>query len=94
MEEWWSRKCDKICECTFATITANEISTLELIRRVNSTKLRQDFLTQKDPILDKLLQIAKNWQVAKDVEKGMESTVESLKMSSYKQNKAEICLFT
>ena len=56
---------------------------LELIRRVNSTKFRQEFIIQKDPTLDKLLQIAKNWQVAKDMEKGMESAVESLKTSSY-----------
>ena len=56
---------------------------LELISRVNSTKFRQEFIIQKDPTLDKLLQIAKNWQVAKDMEKGMESAVESLKTSSY-----------
>ena len=56
---------------------------LELISRVNSTKFRQEFIIQKDPTLDKLLQIAKNWQVAKDMEKGMESAVESLKTSGY-----------
>ena len=67
MEEWWSRKCNKARECTFATITADGISMLELIRGVSLTKLRQEFLIQKDPTLEKLLQIAKNWQVAKDV---------------------------
>ena len=89
MEEWWSRKCDKARECTFTTITADEISMLELIRGVNSTKLRQKFLKQKDPTLDKLLQIAKNWQVTEDVEKGMESAVESRKTSSYQQDKSK-----
>ena len=48
-------------------------------------KLRQEFLRQSDLTLDGLLKIAKNWQVADDVEKGLgaASTVDSRKMSSY-----------
>ena len=63
---------------------------LELIRGVSSPKLRQEFLRQKDPTLEGLLQIAKNWQVATDVEKDLETlstTVDSRKASSYQQDK-------
>ena len=91
VNEWWARKIDKARECALDTITADEIRMLELIRGVKSFKLRQEFLRQSDPTLDGLLKIAKNWQVADDVEKGLgaASTVDARKTSSYQRDKSE-----
>ena len=84
------RKTDKARECNLEDITADDIRLLELIRGVHSFKLRQEFLT-KDPTLDGLLRIARNWQVASEVEKGMEtssSSVDAHKTSNYKKGKS------
>ena len=87
VNEWWAKKIDKARECALATITADEIRMLELIRGVKSFKLRQEFLRQSDPTLEGLLKIAKNWQVADDVEKGLgaTSTVDSRKSLATKK---------
>ena len=69
---WWVRKTDKAWECNLKAITADDIRLLELMRGVYSSKLAQEFLRQKDPTLDGLLRIARNWQVADEVEKKME----------------------
>ena len=53
-------------------------------------KLREEFLRTKDPTLDGLLRIARNWQVASKVQKGMEmspSSVDARKTSNYKKGK-------
>ena len=63
------RKIDKALECNLEDITADDIRLLELIRGVHSFKLRQEFLRTKDPTLDGLLRIARNWQVASKVKK-------------------------
>ena len=63
------RKIDKALECNLEDITADDIRLLELIRGVHSFKLRQEFLRTKDPTLDGLLTIARNWQVASKVKK-------------------------
>ena len=47
---------------------------MELIRGVHSFKLRQEFLRTKDPTLDGLLQMARNWQVVTKVEKDMDTS--------------------
>ena len=62
---------------------------LELIRGIDNQALRREFLKQRDPTLDGLLQIAKNWQRSRDVNKNMESTVNSRKTSNsnYKKGK-------
>ena len=89
VNEWWVRKTDKARECNLEAITADDIRLLELIRGVHSFKLRQEFLRTKDPTLKGLLQIARNWQVATEVEKGMEtSSVDARKTSSYKKEKS------
>ena len=88
--EWWVRKTEKGRECNLADIKADDIRLLELIRGVNSPKLRQEFLRQKDPTLEGLLRIARNWQVADEVEKNLDtasSTVEVKKTSNYKKDK-------
>ena len=56
---------------------------------MHSFKLRQEFLRTKDPTLDGLLQIAKNWQVATEVEKDMNtSSIDARRISSYKKDKS------
>ena len=64
---------------------------LELIRGINSQALRKEFLKQKEPTLDTLIQIAKNWQRSTDVTRNMESSVGSRKTSSsnYQKGKAK-----
>ena len=61
VNDWWVRKTDKARECNLEDITADDIRLLELIRGVHSFKLRQEFLRTKDPTLDGLLRIARNW---------------------------------
>ena len=73
VNDWWVRKKNKARECNLEDITADDIRLLELIRGVHLVKLRQEFLRTKDPTLDGLLRIARNWQVASKVEKGMET---------------------
>ena len=55
VEEWWARKLDKARECRLNEITPDEIAMLELIRGIDSQKLRQEFLRQKEPPLKGLL---------------------------------------
>ena len=73
VNDWWVCKTNKARECNLEDITADDIRLLELIRGVHSVKLRQEFFRTKDPTLDGLLGIARNWQVASKVEKGMET---------------------
>ena len=90
VSEWWVRKTEKGRECNLADIKADDIRLLELIRGVNSPKLRQEFLRQKDPTLEDLLRIARNWQVADEVEKNLDTpttTVDVRKTSNYKKDK-------
>ena len=91
IKEWWARKLDKARECRLNEITPDEIAMLELIRGIDSQKLRQEFLRQKEPTLEGLLQIAKNWQRSNDVNKNLEATSKARKASnsSYQKNKAD-----
>ena len=45
---------DKARECRLNEITPDEIAMLELIRGIDSQKLRQEFLRQKEPTLEGL----------------------------------------
>ena len=67
VEQWWNRKQDKGRQCDLEQITAKDIRMLELIRGISSQALRKEFLKQKEPTLDTLIQIAKNWQRSTDV---------------------------
>ena len=65
-----------------------DIEVMELIRNVNAPQLRTKFLEVKDPKVPALLQIAANWQRAKDVSKNMEATAKAAKATStYKKEK-------
>ena len=89
VNDWWVKKTDKAREAQLETITADDIRLLELIRGVHLFKLRQEFLHTKDPTLDGLLQIARNWQVATEVEKDMDtSSIDARRISSYKKDKS------
>ena len=46
---------------------------LKLIRGIHSQTLRKEFLKEKDPLLEKLLTIATNWQRSADVDKNIET---------------------
>ena len=79
---------DKDCQCDLEKITHKDIQMLELMRGIQSQPLRKEFLKQKDPTLETLLQIANNWQRSADVDKNMESNVDARKAtSSYKKGK-------
>ena len=68
----------------------DDIEVMELIRNVNAPQLRTKFLEVKDPKVPALLQIAANWQRAKDVTKSMEATAKAAKATStYKKGKDE-----
>ena len=66
VEEWWARKLDKARDSQLDQMTVNQLHMLELISGIDSKKLRDKFLKQKDPKLDELLQIARNWQRSTD----------------------------
>ena len=88
VEEWWARKLDK---ARLNEITPDEIAMLELIRGIDSQKLRQEFLRKKEPTLEGLLQTATNCQRSNDVNKNLEATTKARKAlnSSYQKNKAD-----
>ena len=74
VSDWRVKKTDKAREAQFEAITADDIRLLELIRGVHSFKLRQEFLRTKDLTLHGLLQIPRNWHVATEVEKDMDTS--------------------
>ena len=47
---------------------------LELIRGIHPQTLRKKFLKGKDPMLEKLLTMANNWQQSTDVNKNIETS--------------------
>ena len=64
---------------------------LELIHGVRDAKLREEFLKQKEPTLNQLIQIAERWQMASHVSKDMDgsaSPVNARKTSNYKAEKS------
>ena len=71
--QFWARKRDLASQCNLADLVVpDDFEVMELIRNVHAPQLRTKFLEVKDPKVPELLQIAANWQRAKDVSKSME----------------------
>ena len=88
--EWWIRKKAKARECELDKINMEDVLLLELIRGVRDPKLKEEFLKQKEPTLNQLIQIAERWQTASHVSKDMdEDSVNARKTSNYKAGKAD-----
>ena len=86
--EWWVRKKTKERECELEQIKLEDIRLLELIRGVQDPRLKEEFLKQKEPTLNQLLEIAERWQTAEHVGKEMDcDSVSAKKTSSYKAEK-------
>ena len=70
--QFWARKRELAGQCKLVDLKVpDDIEVMELIRNVNAPQLRTKFLEVKDPKVPALLQIAANWQRAKDVTKSM-----------------------
>ena len=89
VQQWWNRKLDKGRQCELDKITVKDIQMLELMRGIHSQPLRREFLRQRDPTLEKLLQIANDWQRSSDVTKNMESSVDAKKTTEQLQKGKE-----
>lgn len=90
--QFWARKRDLASQCNLADLVVpDDIEVMELIRKVHAPQLRTKFLEVKDPKVPELLQIAANWQQAKDISKSMEeAAVKAARAtSSYKRDKDE-----
>ena len=86
--QFWARKRDLASQCDLVAMKTEDIEVMELIRNVNAPQLRTKFLEVKDPKVPAFLQIAANWQRAKDVSKNMEATAKEAKATStYKKEK-------
>ena len=70
-----------------------DILLLELIPGVRDPKLKEEFLKQKEPTLNQLIQIAERWQTAWHISKDMDGSssplINARKTSNYKAEKAE-----
>ena len=88
--EWWVRKKAKEMECELHKIKLEDIRLLELIRGVRDSKLKEEFLKQKEPTLNQLLEIAGRWHTAAHVGKEMDGdSVIAKKTSNYKAEKSD-----
>ena len=88
--QFWARKRDLASQCDLVAMKTEDIEVIELIRNVHAPALRTKFLEVKDPKVSALLQIATNWQRAKDVSKSMEAATKAAKATStYKKEKDE-----
>ena len=91
--QFWSRKRDLASQCDLIGMKTEDIEIMELIRNVHAPALRTKFLEVKDPKVPQLLQIAANWQRAKDVSKSMEESANikaaKASTSTYKKEKEE-----
>ena len=83
--QFWARKRDLASQCNLVDMKTEDIEVMELIRNVHAPALRTKFLEVKDPKVPQLLQIAANWQRAKDVSKSMEDAA-AKDLLSYSQS--------
>ena len=81
--QFWARKRELAGQCKLVDLKVpDNIEVMELIRNVHAPALRTKFLEVKDPKVPDLLQIAANWQRAKDVSKSMEAATKAAKATS------------
>ena len=73
--QWWNRKKDIAKQCDLKSMKDYELEMLQFMMGINrkEKKLRDEFLKQKDPKLEDLLEIAKNWQRSGDLNRGLDS---------------------
>ena len=56
-------------ECALDKMYKDNMVTLQLIRGMNDSILREKLLQEKDPTMDKLVGIAEQWQAAENLQK-------------------------
>ena len=61
---WWDRAKAKTVECALDKMYKDYMLTLQLIRGMNDSILREKLLHEKDLTMDKLVGIAEQWQAA------------------------------
>ena len=63
---WWEKKLEKAQECMIMTMTTDNWLEMELIRGANDPKLKRRLLQERNPILNDMVCIARQWQSAEN----------------------------
>ena len=63
---WWERKLKRAQECMIMTMTTDNWLEMELIRGANDPKLKRRLLQERNPILNDMVCIARQWQSAEN----------------------------
>merc|ERR1711951_31605 len=73
--QWWNRKMKIAKQCDLEHMKPEELAMLQFMMGINrkEKKLRDEFLKQKDPKLEDLLEIAKNWQRSGDLNRDLDN---------------------
>ena len=73
--QWWNRKKDIAKQCDLKNMKDFELEMLQFMMGINrkEKKLRDEFLKQKDPKLEDLLEIARNWQRSGDLNRDLDN---------------------
>jgi hypothetical protein len=61
---WWDRVKSKAVECALSQMTEDDMMMLQMIRGVSDSPLQKKLLQEEQPLLDKLVLIAEQWQAA------------------------------
>merc|ERR1711951_179974 len=73
--QWWNRKQDIAKQCDLEHMKPDELAMLQFMMGINrkEKKIRDEFLKQKDPKLEDLLDIARNWQRSGDLGRDLDN---------------------
>ena len=73
--QWWNRKKDIAKQCDLKSMKDYELAMLQFMMGINrkEKKLRDEFLKQKDPKLEDLLEIARNWERSDDLNRDLDN---------------------
>merc|ERR1711951_318640 len=73
--QWWNCKLEIAKQCDLENMKPEELAMLQFMMGINrkEKKIRKEFLKQKDPKLEELLEIARNWQRSGDLSRDLDN---------------------
>ena len=79
MSQWWDHKVEISKDCDLKKMTTDEICLLQFMLGIHKKekKLKEEMLRIKEPKLDDLLVLARNWERSENLAKELSSSVEA-----------------
>ena len=73
--QWWNRKKDIAKQCDLKSMKDYELEMLQFMMGINrkEKRIRDEFLKQRDPKLEDLLNIARNWQRSVELSRDLDN---------------------